>query len=92
MAKQVTTPSDADLNEFLKNQPQRQKKSPPYQRGRLEGDCQPRPDGLSGQLRLFRVAHGASLTNHGDLHLARIGHLILDLLGDLVREALRLLI
>ena len=41
---------------------------------------------------LFRVRDGAGFADHGDLHLAGIGHLVLDLLGDIVRQPFRLLV
>lgn len=33
---------------------------------------------------LFRVRNRARFADHGDLHLSRVGHLVLDLLGDFV--------
>ena len=37
-------------------------------------------------LALLGVAHGAGLTDDGDLHLTWVGHLVLDALSDLGRE------
>ena len=36
--------------------------------------------------RLLGVCYAAGLADDGDLHLTRIGHLVLNLGGDLVRE------
>ena len=36
---------------------------------------------------LFCKAYGTCLTDNGNLHLSRIGHFILDALGNLIREA-----
>lgn len=41
---------------------------------------------------LFRVRYGAGFADDGDLHLAGIGHLVLDFLGDIVRQPFRLLV
>ena len=43
-------------------------------------------------IRLFGVRNGAGFADHSDLHLTGIGHFVLDLLGDIVRQSFRFLI